>query len=162
MGHVQFIFGARTAVFEDCDIISRDRGSRTHNGYITAASTPASQPYGFLFVRSRLLKETPAMAPNSVALGRPWHPSADPNVDNSVVYVDCYMDDHISARGWERMSSTDPAGHVIWFEPEHARFFEYRSTGPGAIASPSRRVLTDGEAHYYTVERVLAGWNPAR
>jgi pectinesterase len=48
-----------------------------------------------------------------------------------------------------------------WFEPANARFFEYRSTGPGAIASPTRRVLSDGDARTYTVDRVLDGWTPA-
>ena len=57
-GHVDFIFGAGQAVFDDCDIVSRDRGSKTNNGYVTAASTDVGQPYGFLFLRSRLKKET--------------------------------------------------------------------------------------------------------
>src|ERR1051326_6182160 len=51
-GHVDFIFGAGQAVFDDCDIVSRDRGSKTTNGYVTAASTDLSNPYGFLFVHS--------------------------------------------------------------------------------------------------------------
>ena len=57
-GHVDFIFGAGQAVFDDCDIVSRDRGSKTTNGYVTAPSTKGDQPYGFLFLRSRLKKET--------------------------------------------------------------------------------------------------------
>ncbi|HEX2210186.1 MAG TPA: pectinesterase family protein, partial [Longimicrobium sp.] len=63
LGSVDFIFGAGRAVFDDCDIVSRDRGSVRNNGYITAPSTRISQPYGFVFVRSRLRKETPGMAP---------------------------------------------------------------------------------------------------
>jgi pectin methylesterase-like acyl-CoA thioesterase len=42
-----------------------------------------------------------------------------------------------------------------------ARFFEYGSTGPGAIKSDSRRVLTDEEAKEYTIENVLSGWIPS-
>ncbi len=53
-GHVDFIFGAGQAVFDDCDIVSRDRGSKTNNGYVTAPSTKGDQPYGFLFVRQPL------------------------------------------------------------------------------------------------------------
>lgn len=150
-GNVDFIFGAGQAVFEDCDIISRDRGSRTNNGYITAASTNIRRPYGFLFINSRLKKESPAMAPNSVALGRPWHPGGDSTAIASVVFVDTWMDNHISEQGWTQMGG---------FQPEDARLYEYRSTGPGAIRSPSRRVLTDAEARNYTVERVLNGWKP--
>ena len=36
-GHVDFIFGAGQAVFDDCDIVSRDRGSKTNNGYVDGA-----------------------------------------------------------------------------------------------------------------------------
>jgi len=162
-GHVDFIFGAGRAVFEDCDIVSRDRGDPLNNGYVAAPSTPISQPYGFLFVGSRLKKETPAMAPGSVALGRPWHPGGDPLAFGSAVFVDCWMDDHVSAKGWDRMSSVDrETGRQLWFEPMSARFFEYGSTGPGAVASPTRRVLTEGEVRAYTVARVLDGWEPPR
>ncbi len=159
-GHIDFIFGAGQAVFDDCDIISRDRGSATSNGYITAPSTDVDQPYGFLFVRSRLKKEHPGMAPNSVALGRPWHPSGDPRAVGSAVFVDCWMDDHIGAKGWDRMSSTDSTGARIWWEPETARFFEHGTRGPGAVASPTRRVLDAAEAQRYTPAAVLRGWLP--
>lgn len=152
-GNVDFIFGAGQAVFDDCDIISRDRGSQTNNGYITAASTNIRQPYGFLFINSRLKKESPAMARNSVALGRPWHPGGDSTAVASVVFIDTWMDDDISERGWTQMGG---------FQPEDARLFEYRSTGPGARSSSSRRVLTEEEARRYTAERVLNGWTPKR
>lgn len=160
LGHVDFIFGAGRAVFEDCDIISRDRGSATNNGYVTAPSTPKSQPYGFVFINSRLRKETPAMAPNSVVLGRPWHPSGDPAAIGSAVFIDCWMDDHIGAKGWDGMNSRDAAGHQVWNRPEDARFFEYGTKGPGAVRSPSRRWLTAEEAQEYTVTKVLDGWDP--
>jgi len=118
-------------------------------------------PYGFLFVRSRLEKESPAMAPGSVALGRPWHPGGDPQAVASAVFVDCWMDDHIGARGWDRMGmGTDSAGARVWAEPAASRLYEYHSTGPGAVASPTRRQLTDADAARYTAERVLDGWDP--
>lgn len=159
-GNVDFIFGAGRAVFDDCDIVSRDRGSRTNNGYITAPSTPASQPYGFVFLRSRLRKERPEMAPASVALGRPWHPFGDPHAIGSAVFIDTWMDDHIGGKGWDRMSSTDSTGARVWYEPETARFFEFGSTGPGAVASPRRRLLSAEEARRFTPARVLDGWVP--
>ena len=159
-GHVDFIFGAGRAVFDDCDIVSRDRGSRSNNGYVTAASTPRSQEHGFLFVRSRLKKESAAMAPASVTLGRPWHPFADPDAVGSVVFIDTWMDDHIGAKGWDRMSSIDSTGTRVWYEPESARFFEHGTTGPGAVASPRRRVLSAEEARRHTPAAVLDGWLP--
>ena len=160
-GSVDFIFGAGQAVFEECDIVSRDRGSRTNNGYITAASTPLSQPHGFLFLRSRLKKESPSMAANSVTLGRPWHPFGDPDAVASVAFVDCWMDDHIGERGWERMSMVDSTGTRVWWEPESARFVEYGTTGPGAVRSPRRRVLQPAAARRRTRDAVLRGWRPS-
>jgi len=161
LGSVDFIFGAGTALFEDSDIVSRDRGSATGNGFVTAPSTPLSQPYGFVFLRSRLKKETPAMAPNSVALGRPWHPSGNPSAVGSAVFIDTWMDDHVGSRGWDPMNSTDAAGNRVANRPEDARFFEFGSTGPGAVASPFRRVLSEAEARgTYALEKVLGGWTP--
>lgn len=160
-GHVDFIFGAGQSVFEDCDIISLDRGSKSNNGYVTAPSTRADAPYGFLFLKSRLRKESPKMAASTVALGRPWHPFNDTTVNGESVFIDCWMDDHIGEKGWERMSATDSLGARVWYEPEGARFFEYRTTGPGAIKSPRRRELSTADAAAYTVSKVLGGWLPA-
>lgn len=160
LGSVDFIFGAGRAVFHDCEIVSRDRDSATNNGYITAPSTPISQPYGFLFVGGRLRKETPAMAPNSVTLGRPWHPSGRPDAIGSAVFIGVWMDDHVGATGWSPMNSTDAAGNRVENQPQDARFYEFGSTGPGAVASPARRVLTPAQAAEHTIVRVLDGWDP--
>ena len=159
-GSVDFIFGAGRAVFDECDIVSRDRGSTTNNGYISAPSTPASSPYGFLFVRSRFKKGSPSLAANSVTLGRPWHPYANPAVNSAAAFIDCWMDDHIGAKGWDRMSSVDSVGTRTWYEPADARFYEYGTTGPGAVSSASRRVMSAQEASRYTPELVLSGWVP--
>jgi pectinesterase len=160
LGSVDFIFGAGRAVFDRCDIVSRDRGSADNNGYITAPSTPVAQPYGFLFAGGRLRKETPEMAPNSVTLGRPWHPSGRPDAIGSAVFINVWMDDHVGTTGWSPMNSTDAAGHRVENQPGDARFYEHGTTGPGAVASPTRRVLTPEQAAEYTIERVLDGWDP--
>jgi pectinesterase len=159
-GSVDFIFGAGQAVFEDCDIVSRDRGSRSNNGYVTAPSTAKHEPFGFLFLRCRLMKERKEMAGGSVTLGRPWHPFGDPDAVGSAVFVDTWMDDHIGAKGWERMSSTDSTGARIWWEPEGARFYEYGTRGPGALTGAARRVLSQAEAARYTRAAVVREWTP--
>lgn len=159
-GSVDFIFGAGQSVFESCDIVSRDRGSATNNGYVTAPSTDTSHAYGLLFLRSQLRKERPEMAAGSVTLGRPWHPFADTRVNGSAVFIECEMADHIGAKGWDRMSSVDSTGARVWHEPDEARFFEYASRGPGAVTSPSRRVLRKSEAARYTRAAVFGDWNP--
>lgn len=145
LGQTDFIFGAGTAVFDDCDIVSRG------GGYITAPSTPPLQLYGFVFYGSRLGRETDRVKPNTVALGRPWHPSSNPNVNPSAVFIDCNLDDHILVEGWAPMGG---------YAPGTARFFEYRDHGVGAVSNPARRTLNDAEFARYTVRDVLGGWTP--
>ncbi|WP_083652540.1 pectate lyase [Bacillus sp. MRMR6] len=145
-GDVDFIFGAARAVFDNCDIVSLDRGSSTNNGYITAASTNINDPYGFLFINSRLISEA---AEGTVYLGRPWHPGGDPNAIASVVFMNCELGAHIQQEGWTDMSG---------FSAKDARFYEYKNEGPGV--NLDRPQLTDEEAANYTVENVLKGWNP--
>lgn len=139
IGDVDFIFGAATAVFDNCEIISTKRG-----GYITAASTDIGN-YGYLFINCNLKSDA---AKNSTYLGRPWRPNA------YVVYKKCYLGDHIKNSGWTSMSSN---------KPENARFFEYKNTGPGAVVNSSRRQLSDSEAAKFTTKNLLKGsdnWNP--
>lgn len=161
-GHVDFIFGAGQAVFESCDLISRDRQGKNPTGYLTAPSTSITYPYGFLFIECRLLKETPALPAGSVRLGRPWHPGADLRADGSAVFIRCFMADHIGPEGYAPISSRDSNGERIWFEvgPD-SRFFEFGSHGPGAIASPARPTIGEKEAAWYTTTHVLNGWRPS-
>lgn len=143
-GAVDFIYGGGQVVFENCDIVSLNRFSDSNNGYITAAST-MPENLGFLFIHCRLLKESAEMADHSVNLGRPWHNS--PNV----VFIDTYMDSHITETGWVSMGD---------LTPEDARFFEFNSSGPGALKSETRKVLTEDEAEVYKMESVLGDWHP--
>lgn len=76
-GHVDFIFGAGQAVFNDCEIVSCNRPGKNPTGFITAPSTASKYPYGFLFTNCRLVKENSEVPAGSVRLGRPWHPNAD-------------------------------------------------------------------------------------
>jgi pectinesterase len=161
LGHVDFIFGAGQAVFNDCEIVSRDRPGKDPTGYVTAPSTPASYPYGFLFIDCQLVKETPELPPGSVRLGRPWHPQADLRVSGSTVFLHCFMDDHIGSEGYAPISSVDSAGQRIWFEVKaDSRFFEYDSYGPGAIESSQRPTLDNEAIEWYTATQVLNGWIP--
>jgi pectinesterase len=163
LGHVDFIFGAGQVVFDDCDIVSRNRVDKNPTGYVTAPSTPISRPYGFLFVGSRFLKESPDVPAESVRLGRPWHPGADPRAVGSAVFIDSFMDDHMDVDGYAPISAgTNEAGERVWFDLEPtSRFFEYGTYGPGAHEGPRRPTLTAEEAQWYAPEYVLAGWEPA-
>jgi pectinesterase len=161
LGHVDFIFGAGQAVFDNCNIISRNRENKNPTGYITAPSTSISYPFGFLFIDCRLTKEKQDIPAGSVRLGRPWHPSADPQASGSAVFIKCFMDDHIGSIGYAPISSRDSTGQRIWFEVDkNSRFFEFECDGPGVIKSSSRPVLSKKAATWYSISNVLNGWIP--
>ncbi len=144
-GNVDFIFGGATAFFEKCHIHSLT------NGYLTAASTPPEQPFGFVFSNCRITGESPGV---KTYLGRPWR------AFSSVTYLNTEMSGVIEPVGWNNWK--DPA------REKTARYAEFNSTGPGA--DPKARVswarqLTPDEARAITVEKVLGGadaWNPTR
>ncbi|WP_223254387.1 pectate lyase [Bacillus sp. HNG] len=147
-GDVDFIFGAARAVFEHSVIHSLDRGSNSNNGYITAASTLITDPFGILIKDSKLTSDAP---PGTVYLGRPWPAGGNPNAIGSVVIMNSELGNHIKEEGWTSMSGLNP---------EEARLFEYKNVGPGAAINESRRQLTDEEAVNWTVQNVLKGWDP--
>lgn len=157
-GRVDFIYGSGTAVFDHCEIHSKN------GGYITAASTPQDHPFGLTFLNCKLTGDsTPWNPTNGQAqfeksdvktyLGRPWRSSA------SVAFVNCEMDAHIKPAGWHNWGN--PTNELT------ALYAEYNSSGPGA--NPTARVswskqLTKEAAEKITVKSVLGGsddWNPA-
>ncbi len=139
-GHVDFIFGEATAWFEQCQISCRS------NGYITAASTPADQPFGFVFAHCTITGEPPGV---KTFLGRPWR------IDASTLFLNCAMSAVVRPEGWHDWKK--PEAHAT------ARYAEFASTGAGA--NPARRVswakpLTAAEAGKITLKKVLGGWQP--
>lgn len=142
-GHVDFIFGAARALFEECTIVCLGRpGAGEPEGYVCAPSTRAPHRWGLVFRRCRLVKGSPAPAPESYCLGRPWHPSHAPETVNAAVFVDCWMDDHVRTEAWTTMDSR-PGGVRTTYYPEDARLFEIGSRGPGARQGRRRFVLTE-------------------
>ncbi|MBG0565025.1 pectinesterase family protein [Actinoplanes aureus] len=149
-GDVDFIFGRATAVFDRCHIYSLDRAS-TPAGYVTAPSTDITNPYGLLFTRCRLTAAAPA---GSVFLGRPWHPSNDPNAIGQTIIRESFIGAHIPATAWSDF------GTWPWRD---ARFAEYRNYGPGAAPSADRPQLTPTEAAAHSPTTFLRGadnWAP--
>jgi len=136
-GHVDFIFGAATSFFEKCHIHC------LRNGYITAASTPDNQPFGFVFSNCRITGATNEV---KTYLGRPWR------IHASTLFLNTEMSEAVRPEGWNN-----------WNKPEAektARYAEYSSTGPGA--NPKARVpwakqLTQAEAEAITAGKVLGG-----
>jgi pectinesterase len=145
-GHVDFIYAAGTAVFDHCHIHGKA------DGYLTAASTPETTPYGYVFLDCKIT--TGADVVKGVFLGRPWRPFA------ATAFLRCDIQGNIQAEGWHNWGKETN---------EHtARYAEYKNTGPGADPTkriPWARQLTDAEAADYTVKNILGGndgWNPAR
>lgn len=143
-GTVDFIFGGAAAYFEHCTLHSL-RNSGGHGGYITAASTPEGQAYGYVFNQCYLSAE-PGTAP--VFLGRPWREHA------KTAFVDCRMGQHIHPQGWDN-----------WGEPDNeqtVRYAEYTSEGTAAILRQQR--VPWAELHGSSAARVgrddvLAGFH---
>jgi len=162
-GSYDFIFGAGRAYFEACEIRSRPRPVDPVDGYIVAPSTPISQPFGFVFRGCRLTKEA-GVKPGSVYLGRPWRPSSpfpdgrygDPKFVGMAAFLDCWMDDHIAAEGWTEMWYTGKDGNPrTMLQPEDARFWQYRPSGPGAGKLSRGRWPSPAQARAMTKARVL-------
>ncbi len=100
-GDVDVIFGRGSGVFAGCEIHSLSRGSSFNNGYVTAAATDIANPYGFLFYQCHLTSNAPA---KTVYLGRPWHPSGDPNALAQVLFRKSTLDARIKDAPWTDMS----------------------------------------------------------
>lgn len=176
-GNIDFIFGAGQTVIDQCDLVSRPRGrdlpTGEMTGFVTAPSTPLVDQFGLVVMNSRLLRESDQVVDASCPLGRPWHPTtsfpdgryANPNAIGAAVFLNCWMDSHITAAGWDKMHGTARTpGKKDWFYPDHpahARFAEYGSSGPGAQSHPLRRQLSENEAAAYTPQRILRGWRPS-
>lgn len=140
-GTTDFIFGSSTAWFEECELHAKK------NSYITAASTPADTPYGYIFNRCQI---TVAEGVTALYLGRPWRPHA------MTLFMNCTLPKTIHPRGWHN-----------WDKPENektARYGEYNNRGRGSRTSERAawsRILTSDEASQITLERVMGDFYPA-
>lgn len=147
-GDIDFIFGSATAYFEGCTFFSKYTGKEI-SSYVTAASTPKGQEYGYIMNHCRFESNCPA---SNAYLGRPWREYA------KTVLLNCYMDNHICKEGWHDWNKE--AAH------EHTFYAEYNSIGPGAVMEKRPdwiHRLTEAELSNYTKEAVLSGedhWRP--
>ncbi|UII31812.1 pectinesterase family protein [Fulvivirga ulvae] len=133
-GTTDFIFGNATVLFTNCTIHSKA------DSYITAASTPQNEPFGYVFMHCTLTADEQV---NKVYLGRPWRKYA------KTVFVETAIGDHVVAEGWSSWSGE---------EANDAFYAEYNCTGPGY--KPEARVswshqLTAAEATKYNLDNIL-------
>jgi pectinesterase len=145
-GHCDYIYAAGTAVFDRCTIHTKA------DGYITAASTAESTPFGFVFFECKVT--TGPGVNQGVYLGRPWRPTAH------TAFIRCEMDGKVLPAGWHNW---DKAENEVT-----ARYYEFGSTGPGARPdqrAPWAKTLTNAEAEKWSPASILNahdGWNPVR
>ena len=138
-GDIDFIFGSYRCWFERCTLYMNERG-----GYYTAANTPRTQPYGYVFHRCRLTGEC---ADGAAYLGRPWRKYA------RTLFLDCEMDACVA-----------PEGFTDWDENRRVtdRCGEYGTTGARANQAarhPEQKRLTAQEAMRVTILEVIGGWD---
>ena len=142
-GTTDFIFGPSTAWFERCSIYCKS------NSYITAASTPKEQMYGYIFNNCKV---TCAPEVSKVYLGRPWRDYG------YTLFMHCELPSAIAPVGWH---------HWEKHREQTARYMEFENTGEGA--STKERVgwshqLTKKEAQAITLESVFSradSWQPS-
>ena len=133
-GTTDFIFGPSTAWFEDCTIES------LINSYITAASTPKDQPFGYIFNNCRLIA---AEGVDNVYLGRPWRDYG------YTLFMNCELGRHIRPEGWHHWEKQ---------REQTARYLEYNNRGEGAATKERAawsRQLTKKEADLITPASVF-------
>jgi len=133
-GTTDFIFGPSTAWFEQCDIFCKI------NSYITAASTPQDQAYGYIFNQCTV---TCAEGADKVYLGRPWRDYG------YTLFMHCTLPKGIRPEGWHHWQKE---------REQTARYLEFENTGEGADISKRvgwSRQLTKKEAKEITLENVF-------
>ena len=167
-GHVDFIFGAGTALFLRNEIVTRNRTKPMSTiGYLTAPSTHIETPYGLVFWNNKLTRE-PSVKADSMGLGRPWHPTttfddgryANPFAIGQAVFLANWMDKHMKTEPWFPMGGTAKDGSRIEFQPEDARFYEWESCGPGSAINTTRRQLDPGIEQLFKPSLILGDWKP--
>lgn len=151
-GSVDFIWGYSKAYFHQCYIASNTGGGSA----ITAQNRPTTAwAGGFVFDTCRVTYTSTYSTSKlgTTYLGRPWSQYA------IVVYMNSYLDQHISAAGWEQWSTSSPNTVGVLFG-------EFNNSGPGSWTASTVRAsfatnLTASQAASYKLNTFLGdtrGW----
>ena len=163
-GDIDFIFGSATAYFEHCTIESllRTKTSAQSDalsdtsafpliqGYVTAASTPKGQAYGYVFSDCRFIsKDCPA---GSVYLGRPWRDYA------KTILISCELGAHIHPAGfhdWNRKNTHETVCYA-----EYASYPATSDCRPLSDQADFVQNLDEQQARHFARKLVLGDWTP--
>jgi len=141
-GTTDFIFGPSTAWFQECTIHCKA------NSYITAASTPQSRLYGYVFNECTV---TAATDVDKVYLGRPWRDYG------YTLFMHCSLPKEIRPEGWHHWQKE---------RERTARYMEFENIGAGSATGKRvgwSRQLTKKEAKEITIDKVFQRndeWHP--
>ncbi|KAF5019375.1 hypothetical protein F66182_8625 [Fusarium sp. NRRL 66182] len=141
-GSVDFIWGYSKAYFHKCYI-----ASNTPSAYITAQNRKTSSwAGGFVFDTCKVTyTDSYGSLFGTTSLGRPWSSFA------VVVYMNSFLDKHISAAGWAPWSTSSP-------QTSDLLFGEFNNTGPGNWTSSRASFatkLTESQAAAYSLEAFI-------
>lgn len=146
-GDIDFIFGGATAYFEECTIESLrhfpEESEETQiQGYVTAASTPEGQEYGYVFSKCRLISEE--CPSGTVYLGRPWRDYA------RTVFIDCSFGEHIHPALFHDWNKPDARVTMLYgiCQKDFQKAFPERAAFVQEIKEEQRT--------HYTKEKVLS------
>jgi pectinesterase len=143
-GTTDFIFGPGITFLKRCRLIA------LRNSYVTAASTPQGQPYGYVFDECDFVAADKSVY--KVFLGRPWRPYA------KTVLVDCNLGAHITPEGWNEWK-----GDMLFPDKDKTVFYaELGSKDAGASALLKRvawsHQLPKDKLNDYKHEEVTDDW----
>lgn len=138
-GCVDYIFGPAIAVFDSCQL----HNNRQQGGYITAASTPEGNKFGYVF-RNNVISADAGV--DNIELGRPWREYA------KTVFMNTYMNDIFRPGGWNDWGKTEAVYSTVFYA-------EFNNSGPGY--QPDERVdwshiLTKEQASEYTLGNIFS------
>lgn len=163
-GDIDFIFGSATAYFEHCtlesllrtktseqsDSVSATSAFPPIQGYVTAASTPKGQAYGYVFSDCRFIsKDCPA---GSVYLGRPWRDYA------KTILISCELGAHIHPAGfhdWNRENTHETVCYA-----EYASYPAVSDCRPLSDQADFVQNLDEQQAGHFSRKLVLGDWTP--
>jgi pectin methylesterase-like acyl-CoA thioesterase len=159
-GNTDFIFGSSTAVFDRCVIYPKTRADNGATGYITAANTPASQAYGYVF-RNCVIPANQGIT--TYTLGRAWQndatTSAGAKANNKVVFLKSRLGAGIiKPEGWSVWDAGTDVTLITYGEYQTRNF-------RGNLANVNQRVswsqqLAATDTTQYQTSTVLGNWDP--
>ena len=143
-GNTDYIFGQGDCIFQQCELQWAGYSDKAVGGYITAKTNTGK----YLFYNCDVTAAS-GMKVGSGCFGRPRSGDAD------VAFVNTKLQSEsmISAAGWGKMSSNDPA---------NANFKEYNTTANGKAVNTSGRIknTVKSSGNGLDVDTYLNGWKP--